>query len=76
MKRILATTAMAALFGASLTVAPHAMSQESASDARKAFNAALDKCEDMHRDQRQDCMNAAMEQYRMAREKEMEMMKK
>ena len=75
MKRILATTALAALLGAGLTVPTYAMSHESASEARKTFNAALDKCEDMHKDQRQDCMNAAMEQYRMAREKEMEMKK-
>ncbi len=60
-----------ALFGSTLLLAASAQAT-TASWARATFNAALDKCEALQKDQREDCMNEAMEAYREAREKEME----
>ena len=60
---------VAALFGSTLLLAASAQASTD-SAARAAFNAALDKCEEMTGDQRNDCTNEAMEAYREAREKE------
>ncbi len=70
MNRNLVTTALAVLLASGLTLATHAQAQQSDSEARQAFNAALDKCEEMSKDQRETCSYEAMNQYRLAREKE------
>ncbi len=70
MIKAFSTAALAALLVTGLTVAAHAASHGGASEARNAYNAALDKCEEMKGDQRSDCYSEAMEQYRLAREKE------
>ena len=69
MLKFVSTAALAVMFAVGLTVGAHAMSHGK-SEAREAFNAALDKCEDMQGDQREECENKAMEEYREAREKE------
>jgi ribosomal protein S7 len=68
--RMITSAALAALLATSFVFGASAMSHGGKSAAREAFNAALDKCEEMQGDQRSDCMDQAMQSYREAREKE------
>lgn len=64
MTRIIATSAFAALLAIGFSAPSHA------GESREAYNKALDACEEMHKDQREDCYEQAMEKYKMAVEKE------
>ena len=64
MTRTIATAAFATLMAIGFTAPSFA------GESRDAYNAALDTCEQMHKDQRQDCYDKAMETYKMSVEKE------
>lgn len=64
MTRIIATAAFATLLAIGFSAPSYA------GEARWQYNSALDKCEQMHKDQRQDCYDQAMEQYTAAKDKE------